>query len=376
MKTVGIITVHRLPNWGSAMQAYALQKAINSLGYKSQIIDYKYTNPYHWKRGKAKFATPKLKTRIGIWLGLRPPRLQTLIDKFISKEVNATRPYNTFEDLHENVPRYDIYCSGSDQIWNYKTMCCDPTYMLDFAPETCKRIAYSSSFSVNQIPTEYQEIYKVNLSKFSALSVREQNGCNIIKGLLNREAKLVLDPTLLLNKQQWGVLVSKACFKKEIPSKYILCYMLGYTYDPNTAMASLLEQLQKKHKCPVISIGRPLEKFKGNIYQMPQSQGIGVYEFLWLIKNATVVATSSFHGTAFSVNMGTPFISLVEFVEQEDDRITSFLNKVGLANHLVTVKTDYKHLKIDENSNIEQAQEKLSQLREDSLSYLQQALEK
>ena len=66
MKTVGIITVHRLPNWGSAMQAYALQKAINSLGYKSQIIDYKYTNPYHWKRGKAKFATPKLKTRIGI----------------------------------------------------------------------------------------------------------------------------------------------------------------------------------------------------------------------------------------------------------------------------------------------------------------------
>ena len=109
---------------------------------------------------------------------------------------------------------------------------------------------------------------------------------------------------------------------------------------------------------------------------MPQSQGIGVYEFLWLIKNATVVATSSFHGTAFSVNMGTPFISLVEFIEQEDDRITSFLNKVGLANHLVTVKTDYKHLKIDENSNIEQAQEKLSQLREDSLSYLQQALEK
>lgn len=375
MKSVGIITVHRLSNWGSAMQGYALQHVIKKMGYNCECIDYIYPNDWHIKRGSWIPGKINLKSRILGLLGLRPPRLKELIDHFIGNEVQTSRRYSSFEELHSNPPIYDIYVSGSDQIWNWKTMCADPSYMLDFAPNSKKRIAYSSSFSVNNIPMKYEELYKENLSKYSAISVREKNGSTLIKKLLGIKVPVVLDPTLLLSKTEWEVLANKARWKKRMPSKFILCYLLDYTYNPRPAMASLLSNLQKEHNYPVVLLGRDLNEFDGNVWHMKSSQGIGVYEFLWLVKNAALFVTSSFHGTAFAVNMGTPFISMIEKQGQADDRIESFLKSLMLEEHIVTIADNYSNLFAKALFNPQTTTEILNKKRQVSLSFLKNALD-
>lgn len=87
-------------------------------------------------------------------------------------------------------------------------------------------------------------------------------------------------------------------------------------------MCKLLHSLQSKYNCPVIFIGRELPDYDGDVFRFERNQGIGVYEFLWLVSHATVFATSSFHGTAFSVNLGTPFLSLVE---KKNNLMTGYL---------------------------------------------------
>ena len=374
MKKIGIITVHRLPNWGSALQGYALQKVVESLGFACECINYLYPNPWHVERGSWKRSVPPMKTRIARMLGLRAPSLQQLVDKFVNSEIKESRTYNTFDDIHNNPPLYDIYMSGSDQIWNWRTMCADPTYLLDFAPEDKPKIAYSSSFSVNYIPENLKEMYAKCLSEYKSLSVRESNGSRLIKELIGEDAPVVLDPTLLLNNKQWRELASKARWKQAMPDKYILSYMLNYTFNPKPAMTALLHRLQKRYQCPVIMLGRPNDMFDGDIFQMSKLQGIGVYEFLWLISHASVVASSSFHGSAFAVNMGVPLLALVEKVDQEDDRIPSFLSSVGLSDNLVTINTDFDNLDKDGSYDAESAQKKLDMQRLKSIQFIKDSI--
>ena len=374
MKKIGIITVHRLPNWGSALQGYALQKVVESLGYVCECINYSYPNPWHEERGSWKRRIPPLKTRILRRLGLRAPSLQQLVDKFVDSEIKESREYTTFDDIHNDSPEYDIYMSGSDQIWNWRTMCADPTYLLDFAPKDKPKIAYSSSFSVNYIPEDLWKMYSKCLSEYKAISVRESNGSRLIKELIGREVPVVLDPTLLLNNKQWKKLASKARWKQKMPNKYILSYMLNYTFNPKPTMTALLNHLQHRYQCPVIMLGRPNEMFNGDIFQMSKSQGIGVYEFLWLVSHASVVASSSFHGSAFAVNMGVPLLALVEKEDQEDDRIPSFLSSVGLSENLVTIHTDFGKLDKDGSYDVESAHKKLDMQRSMSIKFINDSI--
>lgn len=374
MKSVGIITVHRLPNWGSVMQGYALQRKINQLGYQCECIDYIYPNEWHIRRGCWKPQHISFKTKISRLLGLRPPLLSSLVDSFVTNEMKESQIFESYELIHQSPPAYDIYVSGSDQIWNWKTMYLDTTYLLDFVPANRRKISYSSSFSVDAIPEEYRNVYFEYLSRYQAISVREEGGSRLIEELLGKPAKVVLDPTLLLTKEEWGRLASKAKWKKKMPHRYILCYTLGYTYNPIPAMCNLLHNLQCKYNCPVIFIGRELTDFNGDVFQFHRSQGIGIYEFLWLVSHASVFATSSFHGTAFSVNLGTPFLSLVESASQADDRISSFLAKVGLSNHLVSVDTKFDSLPVNGSYDELKVQAKLEELRVDSIEWLKNAL--
>ena len=186
----------------------------------------------------------------------------------------------------------------------------------------------------------------------------------------------MLDPTLLLPKEAWNKLSEKAHWKKKMPSKFILCYLLDYTYNPRPAMASLLYNLQKEYNYPVVLLGRDFKEFGGNVWHMKKSQGIGVYEFLWLVKNAAVFVTSSFHGTAFAVNMGTPFISMIEKRDQSDDRICSFLKSVKLGNHIVTITDDkYDNLFERASFDVHAVTEILNKKRQASLTFLKNALD-
>lgn len=366
---VGILTVHRLPNFGSVLQTYALYKTISSLGHDCEIIDYIYPNDWHIKKGCWHPQKAPLKRRIATALGLRPKSYLRLMNDFVFSTMKISRTYPTFESIHNNPPDYDIYVSGSDQLWNWKTMYMDTTFMLDFVPNTNPRISYSTSIAQNTIPKEYLEVYSQNLSKFKAISVREKNGQTLLKEICNIDAEVVLDPTLLLDKAQWEALAEKARFKTVIPNNYILCYTLGYTYDPAEKMKEILNRLEQIYECPIIMLNNSLKDYKGNIYHFVKNQSLGIPEIIWLIQHATVVATSSFHGTAFSANLGRPFYSLIEKKDQSDDRIPSFLHYIGLSSQLVTMTTNVQEI-APCLINFETVQQYLKDFRELSLSFL------
>ena len=153
-------------------------------------------------------------------------------EKFWNDNFNLTQTYPCVESIYNNPPDFDVYVAGSDQIWNPNTMFGDMSYMFDFAPQNSIRIAYSSSFSCDSIPQIYFNAYKENLCKFKAIGVRESNGLALIQTITGRtDARLVLDPTLLLTKEQWNEYTLKSDVLS-LPSKFILFYMLAYTYSP------------------------------------------------------------------------------------------------------------------------------------------------
>lgn len=380
MKKVGILTTFRQPNWGSVLQAYALQQVINDLGYDSELIDYKYPNKFHWKRGK-KWGKPapktlrntlkELKDKILIFLGLRSAPMMDLLNSFIDREMKVSKPILSYDELHANPPIYDIYVSGSDQIWNPNTMLGDLSYMFDFAPLNSKKISYASSFSCKSIPSKLKKQYEESLSDFCALSVRENNGKDIIKELLGRDAKVVLDPTLLITRVYWNAIADKASNVK-LPKQYILCYMLSYTFEVDKPMGQLLQLVQDKCKMPVIALNKIPNSFHGDIVNLPKSYNRGIEEFLYLIKESSIIVSSSFHGTAFALNFGKPLVAMG--ARNEDDRVLSLLSNMNMTRHFV-YSDNISSANIEVYYDESKEQSILHSLRTDSLSFLKDSLE-
>ncbi len=374
MKKVGIITTFRQPNWGSVLQAYALQKTIEKQGFNVEVIDYQYPNEFHWERGLNWGFPPKrnlktffkhIITNIMCTFGLRPWSRMLLLNEFIRQEMKVSETYCSHRHLHESPPYYDIYVSGSDQIWNPYTMLGDMSYMFDFVANDCIKISYASSFSCLTLPDEYKKDYYSLLKTYKAISVRENNGRKIIQNLLGQDAKVVLDPTLLLNKSEWQQ-VAIGARKTKLPEQYILCYMLAYTFDAEEPMSKLLSNIQKKYKMPIIALRQMPKNFRGNEYRLPKSYNKGIREFLYLIENASIIVSSSFHGTAFALNYGKPLVALT--ANNEDDRVLTIMNNLNLSDHLCVLGKEYDEY--EAYYDCEQEQQLLEQQRRESIQFL------
>lgn len=381
MKTVGIITTFRQPNFGSVLQAFALQYVIEGMGYNVKVIDYKYPNEYHWnagvRHGRKKVTIRNylgdVKRKALLLLHLRKLTKMEMLDLFIHEEMKCTSFYSSRKAIQKHPPVFDIYVSGSDQIWNPNTMFGDMSYMFDFAPKNSRKIAYSSSFSCNYIPEMYLENYKKNLSQFKAIGVRESNGLALVQQITGRtDAKLVLDPTLLLNKEQWQVYARKSEILS-MPSKFILFYMLAYTYSPEEKMRELLTFVQQKYQLPIVSLSPKPEGFSGEFIRLEDSFSLGNYEFLLLFERAEMVITSSFHGTAYALNFGKPLLALEDGKSRSDDRISSLLEAVGLKSQLLYTTTKLTD-DLSPYYDVEKEQQYLESLRLESLDFLAKSL--
>lgn len=381
MKKVGIITVHCLPNWGSVLQAYALQKVIGRFGFEVENIDYRFPNEFHWERGKKWGMKPTLTLRNMLrsikntalyTMNFKARPLMYLLNLFIKNNMKLSKKYISYNELHKNPPKYDIYVSGSDQIWNPNTMLGDYSYMFDFAPDNVKIISYASSFSCRNIPESMKPQYKRLLSRYASISVRENNGKLIIHELLGRDAKVVLDPSLLLDGNEWRQL-SMNGRKCLLPPKYILCYMLAYTFSADEPMNILLTRVQKKFKWPVVMLKNVPRNFTGEQFILPKNYGVGIPEFLYLIQNASIVVSSSFHGTAFALNMGIPLVALAK--ENEDDRIASLVNNIGLTNDILVMESEVKSKHFSPFYDVTKEQDRLNSLRKMSINYLVENLQ-
>lgn len=372
---IGIITIHNICNYGSVLQAYALQKIISDMGYDCKIIDYKYPNNFHLQEMKKcniiyakQHITIKERIINKIFQILDHDKFRQAIENkfkyFRDTYLNLTCPYPTYESINE-CNNFDIYISGSDQIWNPRYCFSDPHYFLSWTNQ--KKISYASSFGVQQLDEKILNSYKSYLLKYSHLSVRESSGKKILNSIDITNTQLVCDPTLLLTIKDWKKFINP---NPIIKNKYILCYILSYTFDPYPYVDKFINFIEKNTRKKIIFIGgKNINRIKLNRNVL---NNVGPLDFLNLVYFSDLIITTSFHGTAFAINFNKPVYAIIQ-KNGNDERITSLLNKVRLNDRLIKVGDPFPSNNdfFKTHNDIE-----LTDFRNQSVKYLKEALQK
>ena len=255
--------------------------------------------------------------------------------------------------------------TGSDQVWNPNHIGKDMTYFLSFAPSDAPKISYASSFAITHLDETIKPLYSEYLKKYKHISVRETSGKEIVRQLIGEEATVDIDPVFLINAQEWSILSNKSQLK--INERYILVYALYYMFDPYPELRNIIKYVQKTLNCKVIYLNaRTSDLF------MPHSKVYkagGPYEFLYLIKNAEIVITTSFHGASFSAIFNKPLLGIVKG-DKSDDRISSLLYNLGSEKSIVPYDKDISHWDTNTILSLKCNKEKLEQLIDTSKSNL------
>lgn len=365
MKSVAIISRHAISNYGSLLQAYALEQTIRSLGYDAKTIDYIRKDEKSWHLCKVELAGSRWNSsfpkRVAFY-GVNVPNRAIQFSKFSKfrrELLNLTKEYCSIEELKANPPVADLYCTGSDQVWNetiYDQI--DWTYFLEFLNSEA-RIAYAASFGKETVKDELRDRIKSDLQNYSKISVRESSGKDILRNL-EIAGDVVLDPTLLLDRNKWEQLIDGA---NALDEDYILLYQIH----KNNQLVEYARNYAKQIGCRVISISVSFTQRKSGI----ELKWLPDYkEVLALFRGARCIVTDSFHATAFSINFNKQFVTILPKLSAA--RIKSILSMMGLENRVLTDITDYS---LPETTiNYAQVNPVLEELRNDSIGWLKRTL--
>ena len=370
MKKIGTITFHASHNYGSSLQAYALQEYVkklckNNIEYKiinlrTKVQKEIYTNVFeqkNWKSYIKRLFVIKEKEQLSIKC--------YNFENFIHNKLDITKEFSTLEELKKQNLGFDYYISGSDQIWNLTPVDFDWSYYLEFI-HNAKKISYSASFGpIKQNWTsEHKERIKNNLNEYNHISVRELGSLNNIKDLINKEAKIHIDPTLLLTEKEWDKIIDKEPILKK---DYILFYDLKW----KKTSTKIAKVLSKKFKMPVIITC--FTGIKAQYSNFEKHYDCGPLEFLNLIKNAKLVLSSSFHGTVFSIIFHKHFFAIDG---DKDFRINNLLTTLNLQNRTINIKDlKEKSNQAFDKINFSLTEDILNKERNRSKEYLLTALE-
>lgn len=363
---IALITIHNANNYGAILQTFALQKILSNYG-KVEIIDYE--NRHISRSLDIIRLYPSFHGLLGTGKDLFRliPRRKAIkrFQEFMNTNIHTTRRYSRVELEQKKDYAYDVYISGSDQIWNPECVSdkniFDPIYFLDFLPQKKKKISYASSLGSYQFSMEEKEKLQIFLKCYEYLSVREKDA-QLFLNELDLNVEHVLDPSLLLTKQEW--LDSLDVKSRSDTDDYILLY----TVPKSELLRETVEYISSKLKMKVIAINQSLTTGADVDEQIRDA---GPLEFIKYFSSASFVITDSFHGTCFALNFGIPFVSVS--AGKNINRVQSLLSIVGLEDVILKDKMELKNisLKIDFSS----AQLKLSQARKNSISYLERALQ-
>lgn len=341
------ITCHDVYNSGASLQAYALEKYLQEMGHEVEIIDYKPD----YLSGHYKLATvsnPKYNNSLILkitYILLKLPgrlwalRTKKVFDDFREKYLRITdKRYTSNEELKKNLPDADIYIAGSDQIWNATFQNGkDKSFYLDFVPDNKIKASYAASFATDTFPEEIKEKTSNMIKRIDYISVREKSGLNILKDMDINNAKQVLDPVFLLNKEHWESICNNSINKNKQK------YLLVYDFDNNPLIKEIALKVSKEKNLKIYTI------FKSN-YSDKVLSNIGPIEFLSYIKSAEFVISNSFHATAFSIIFEKNFI-VVNRMEKINTRMRDFLLDLNLSKKLVDKNYNFENILSDINYN-------------------------
>lgn len=355
------ITVHVGFNFGSKLQAVATQVTLKKAGC-NEVVCVNYIPPRvelkrYWT--DALHSPVKLLRRALFF----PILLYTLhkYNGYLKKYCNLSAPIYAVDNFKTKCPKADVYVSGSDQLWNYKhNEGLDKRYFFDGIQG--KKIAYASSIGMTELPDDYAEYMKSRLSEYSAISVRESSAVELLKGW-GVDATLVLDPTFMLDKDDW----KKYASKRLVNEPYLFVY-LPYNIVDKALIYRTVRKIATQKDLRVVTYSdyflKEKEADKTVTFTTPG-------DILSLFYYADAVVTNSFHGTAFSINLNKQF--WVYMPSNFSTRITSILDLCHLNSRLLT--EEITEAQIAELIDYRQANAVLAIEREKALQFLTKALQ-
>ena len=342
-------------NYGTYLQAYALQQVITSLGYDNHILDdWRIVRPGRVRQWISRMKRAVLKTGM-------PENVRKAFHQFKATHLSIDDEWKSLNEVSAN---YDIFLCGSDQIWSTHIPI-TPYYFLNFTQK--KKIAYAPSLGTDRIPETYSQTVRPLLADFAAISVREESGAIALTQALGKEVQAVLDPTLLLTAEQWN---HAAASTPQARGDYLPCYFLT----PNRWYMDYAAQYAARHRLTLkVFALKPEYRYYGD-----EQLYVGPGEFLTLVRSAHTVFTDSFHASIFSLIYGKDFVTFKRFDDQDagsqNSRIVDLFNKLDLRDRLVG-KDCLDRVETLQPIVHTHVQEKLQPLRNASLSFLKKALQ-
>lgn len=339
-------------NYGTFLQAYALQQAIIQLGHSNHILD----DSFFYK--KSPFTI--IKNRIIDIIKCRRNRNHTLYKKFKKEHLIIDDKFTSVDEIES---RYDAYICGSDQIWS-PYLKFNPYYYLGFTDK--KKIAYAPSTGTGTCDDEYKKNVKPVLEKFAHIAVREEAGAQMLSSFISKDIKTVLDPTLLLTQKEW----KKVETTIDTDTPYILCYFLT----PNKWYLNYVKEYARRHN-KTVKIFNTNPLYKELEFDIVDA---GPSEFITYIKNAEKVFTDSFHSSIFSILYHKDFITFKRFKDggkkDQNARIANLFKKLEISSHFIG-EEDLAGIETLEKPHYNNVETILEKHRNDSKEYLRNAIE-
>lgn len=336
MAKIGILTFHASHNFGSMLQAFALQHTLQKMGHLVQIINFRsevqraqcsgpYHKPVEGVRGFVRklILSPFKKDLTGKY---------NKFESFIKMELNCTPVYATVQEVLANCASFDFYICGSDQIWNSTARDFSWLYFLPF--RTGNKIAYAPSAGDKVLLPQDKEKIVDLLSYFSAISVREQKLADVLGTLLPTKPQVALDPTLLLTAEKWASHIDK---KPLVKGDYL------FVYAPYR-MPALLKTIPTDNKMPLV-IASPFDVVALYSRQYVKRLNTGPWEFLNLIYHSKGVVSGSFHAAVFAKLFKKPLYCI----------------DMGPGSRIANLEEKFKHLEQERASSLQFLREALNE---------------
>jgi len=349
MARIGVMTFLHNDNYGSTLQAWALQKALASMGHEAEHIDYRPSKAEKIRNLLLSGNSPRLilegmrKRRAS---GSRPQGFRA----FQQEQMKLSTACPDHQALARQAQTYDLLMAGSDQVWSPVWL--NPAYFLDFTRKP--KVAYACSLGVKEMPVSRKQRRMAALIKpFHAVSVREEAGANIVEKLTGSRPAVMPDPVMLVEKAQWQAIARNPA----VGEKYILCYFIGDRTDYWHTVAAAAERLQLPVK--VIPMTEAAwQSGYDKVQCAPQ-------EWLGLIDGAAYLITDSFHGASFAAILNRPFEVLRRYSEDDPENKNSRVEQM-----LSLLELPWKN----ENPDLERVNARLSGIRAEGLAWLKKAV--
>lgn len=388
-KKIAVVSCYFKHNYGSMLQAYATQMALDKLNYDNETIDITGIDGEIKKAklkyfAKASLTSDILLSKLGMAKNVLKKKLSKgeytnkiqirdkKFDDFSKKYFRLSPIYSSMTELSNKCEeKYSSVLVGSDQLWLPANIAAN-YYTLSFVPDTVNTIAYSTSFGQSQLPKSVAKKASVFLNKIKHIGVREETGQKLVKDIASRNVPVVCDPTMLFTGEEWMSIQQE---KPIVDGKYIFCYFLGN----NPSHRDFVKRLKKKTGYKVVALTHLDEYVKSDEnYADETPYDVDPADFVNLIRNAKYVCTDSFHCSVFSILYRKQFLTFRRFnrdtIQSTNSRLDSLFNLVGVDNRFVNPEDDVKkYLNID--TDYDSVHEKLAKVREQSYIYLKKSLE-